>query len=438
MRKLISTLFLLSFVFPLFAIVTQGIASPQKVQEQALMDEANPFIDKVLDPATDKTTRIDALRKLKGIRERMKALADEDPDFDERDDLDEFKNIYEEMSEFLSEQAEELGINLNEPPSKAPAKQAGNQNCPAIPMPDYSGYPDRNERVADVDKAYNALKKHLKSSKGENFQDRAKWTNDRDRLLEALVKAQIALVWEAAGAPPPLERVNLLRAKDKFLESLEEKRDADAEEQKLMVRLAELHRQFNKGKEEFVRGGKTPPSLMQLDAEARRVIKKIMALRRVSNQAYREYLEVVEPLEKAARKMFDEQLKNGVRNINFKLGQQGHEDRQFELFRPRTKHERELLNGIIGEWLIQQLGIIGAREGSEWVDWDKFKDFDFDTAGAADGECSPPKEAPKTSEDDSEESTSSAEEEQPKTKRVCKGGGLLGAMNCVTIRIDEM
>jgi hypothetical protein len=430
-------------------------ASPD--QEQALIEEANPHIDKVLDPASDKATKARALRELSKIRRRMKKLADQDPDFTKRSDTDEFRNMYEEMADFLAEEARELGIDLDAPASKPDKKPRTDAECSSLPLPDYSAYPDRDKDVKAVAKAYEALMRHLKTAQGDSFQDRAKWINQRDRLLENLITAQIALAWNAGGTPSATERIRLLEAKDKFAKSLQEKRAADSQEQVLINRLAELHRLFNRSKRDWAENGKAQPNLLQLEAEAQRVIKKIMALRSTSNKAYQDYVTVARPMEKEARALFDKQLERGVEAINFKLGQQGRGKRPFTLFRPKTGHERDLLNKIIGKWLIRRLGIMGASESVDWVDWDKFTDFDFSTGGAPDGKCDKPEKRPypqpnkpySESHYDNPYSESGAANpygdnevaaptvaKPEKPEVVCQGGGLIGNVNCVTRRIE--
>jgi len=431
-------------------------ASPD--QEQALIEKANPHIDKVLDPASDQATKARALRALHKIRQRMKKLVDQDPNFTKRSDTDEFRNMYEEMAGFLAEQARELGIDLDAPASKPGKKPGTDADCSSLPLPDYAAYPDRDKDVKAVRKAYEALKRHLKTAQGDSFQDRAKWLNQRDRLLENLVTAQIALAWDAGGTPSVTERVRLLEAKDKFVKSLQEKRAADSQEQVLINRLAELHRLFNRSKRDWAENGKAQPNLLQLEAEAQRVIKKIMALRKTSQAAYRDYVAVARPMEKEARALFDKQLERGIKAINFKLGQQRQGHRPFTLFRPKTGHERELLNKIIGKWLIRRLGIMGASESVDWVDWDKFTDFDFSTGGAPGGKCDKPKKQPAPDKpkapyseshydnpyseseaanpygDDKAAAPTVAKPEKPEV--VCQGGGLIGNVNCVTKRIE--
>jgi hypothetical protein len=431
---------LLSMLALCLVLAAGALATP--AEEKALLKAANAQIDVLLNPSSTKPDRIAALRKLKKVGDKMKALAAKDPNFKNRSDTEDFRNMHDQMGGFLKDEAKRLGVDLAAADPKPGPKPKAGPTCEGVPLPDYSVHPDRLKKAAkDIADAYEKLMKILKEPRGESFKAIDEQRNRRDRALEDLIKAQAKLAWEVAGKPDPRKWVELLRARDKFTKHLNKKRSADAEETKLMQRLADLHAQFNKSKQQFAQGGKTPPNLLQLDAEARRVIREIMKLRGKSNKAYKDYLAVAAPMEKAARKIFNEQLKAGVRQINFKLKQQGYKGPPFTLFRPKTGNERRLVDKILAAWLIRELGLLGARENLEnWIDFKQFKDFDFNTGKAAD--CDPKKKPPKTSSNVHNKGVSrgpaSKPKAKPKTKKVCRRtGGLVGAMNCVTIRIEQ-
>lgn len=366
-------------------LVTAARADPE--EEQALISQAHEQLAVVLDTDASKEHRIAALRRLKAVHEKIKQFAATDPTYSRRADTDELRLLNEDMGGFLAAEAAKLSIDLNvDAPTDEPTPAAGNP-CKGVPLPDYSGHHERLRRAAtDVTEAYRELETILDEPVGEPLDTVLDQRNRRDRALEKFVQRQVRLAWEAADetSATKLARIALLTARERFLKHLLVKRDADAEETKVMRRLAEVHAEFNKSKWEWAQGGKTPPNLLQLEAEAVRLIKRIMELRGISNQAREDYLAVSEPMEEAAREMFRTRLEAGVRQINFRLEQQGHEGPPFVLLRPKAGNDRRILDRILGAWLIRELRILGALEGrGDWVDYDQFTDFDYDTRGPA-------------------------------------------------------
>ena len=414
--------------------VVPGSALATPEQEHQLVAAANTQLDVLYNPSAEKSAQIKALYALKDIRARMKVLADADPHFKQRSDTEEFRNMYEGMGGFIKDEAKKLGVDLSKPPAAPSAAHAASAPsapnavgaCTASPTPQYYDRDAYAPLGQDVRDAYAKLSKQLDQPPADTFQGRVEQTAKRDALLQKYILAQIAYVWQAAGHPPTAQWVGLLNAKDRFSKALQDKRGADAEEQKLMARLAALQAQWDNLKRQFVKGGKVLAGYMQLEADAQKTIKRIMEIRKRSNASYGAFLASVGPMEKKAAALFKSQMKKGTQEINYHLSTEGNKGQPFTLFRPKTKHERDLLNRLIGRWIIHKLGVLGAREGVPWVDWSDFKDFDFDTKGLAPGSNCQPKTA------DRRQLSVPPKKDAPKKKKVCHGGGLVGRMNCVT------
>lgn len=383
------TVVLLALILPLGAL-----AHATEEEEEALIEQAEAQLDVVLNPSASKKARTAALRKLQDVRNKIRAYVAADAKFTRRSDTDPFRMLHDGLDEFLAEQARELGVDLGAKERERPAASTPNAERRGVPLPDYSKGPERLRlAAAAVSEACKKLDSIRAEPEGESLAATAAQRNRRDRALEELVLNQVRLVWEASEqSTDKLERIALLQARERFLVHLETRRDAAAKEDELLKRLAKIHRLFNKAKREAA-GGKITPALMLLDADARRVIKSIMRLRATSNKAYFAYVAVAEPMEDAARALFRKRLQAGEAQINFKLKQQGHKGPPFRLFRPKTGNERRLLDRIVGAWLIRELGILGAVEGrGDWVPFELFSDFDFETgcAGSASSKKPPP------------------------------------------------
>ena len=294
---------LLSGLAAVLVLATTARADPES--EQALIDLANGQLAVVLDVGASKEDRIAALRKLKSVHDRIKRFAAADPAYASRSDTDELRKLNEDTGDFLTAEASRLGIDLD---AAAPAEEpvSGEDDpCKGIPLPDYSGHHGRLERAArGVAQAFRELEAILDEPASEEIDgailDRR---NRRDRALEALVRRQVRLAGDAADETSEIKlaRIAMLEARELFLVHLREKGAADSEGAATIRRVEEIHRQFNKSKEEWASGGKTPPNLLQLEAEALRLIKKIHALREVSHQAHMDYCAVAEPMEDTAK-----------------------------------------------------------------------------------------------------------------------------------------
>jgi hypothetical protein len=372
-------------------------ATPE--EEQVLIKQAHTQLGVLQGFSASNEDRTAALWKLKAVRDKIKQLAAKDPKFTDRADNDQLVILHDGIDQFLDDESKKLGVDLNARPPRGGSTQVAGKTCEAIPLPDYSLDASRLKEAAhDVKNAYKELERILDEPEGETIQARAYQDGLRKRALEVLIEHQVRLAWEAAHESSAfrMNRIALLNAKTNFTEHLRKKRAADSAETEAMIALAEVHDEFNKSKHQIVEG-KSPPNFLMLEARARQLIKIIMGSRESSNKAYFDYILAVEPMEKTARELFNKKMKAGIAQINFKLKQQGHKGPPFVLFRPKTPNDQRNLDRILGIWLIRETGIIGALENSgDWIDFDQFTDFDYDTRGRACSDDVPNTQTPLT------------------------------------------